>query len=86
MYAVNLISFGGLTRELKHLPLYLLLRGIVTETVIQADKKRPTHDALLVSGDVDKERWEAICQLVRLKFRKAQFPLYLKTKNGWRII
>lgn len=86
MYAVNLVSFGGLTREPKHLPLYLLLKDIVTSEVIQADKKRPVHDALLVSEDVTGERWEAICQIIRLKFRRAEFPLYLKTKKGWKII
>lgn len=83
-FAVNLVSLLGLTREPKYLPLYLLLKGIVTETVIQPEKHRPAHDALLVSSDITQERWEAIVKIVRLKFRYNELPLYQKEKSGWR--
>jgi hypothetical protein len=82
-YAVNLVGLMCLSKMAEHLPLYLLLKGIVTEEVVM-DKNRLGTEALVVSGDVSAERWQAIVKVVRLKFGAAQFPLYENRGKGWR--
>ena len=83
-YAVNLVAMAELTQRVEGLPLWLLLRDIVTEQVVSPDPNRPGHDALLVCSDVDGERWRAIVLLVRREFKKYEFPLYKKLRTRWR--
>ena len=86
-YAVSITAMMELTREPAGLPLLLLLKGIVTETVIWPVRdKEWAHQAFLVSDEVTAERWEAIVALIRGKFRYAQFPLYEKGARGWKTI
>jgi hypothetical protein len=76
----------SLTKEMRHLPLYILLRGIVTEQTI-SPLSGMGHEALVVSDGVTAERWQAICAVVRMKFRYADFPLYEKRPGkGWKTI
>ncbi len=82
-YAINLVALMNLSKTPEHLPLYLLLRGIVTETMVQ-DNHRLGTEALVVSEDVSAERWDAIAKIVRMKFSPESFPLYQNLGKGWR--
>ena len=82
-YAVSLIGMMNLSKQPEHLPLYVLLRQIVTPTVIANDDRLGT-EALVVRDDVGRERWDAIVQVVRMKFRPEQFPLYENSGSGWK--
>ena len=82
--AINLIAFMNTARQTEHLPLYVVLRDIVSKEVIQIDKKRPGHSALLVKPSVDLDRWEAIVAIIRLRFTRVEFPLYVRgSRGGW---
>ncbi|MBN1137740.1 MAG: hypothetical protein JXM73_14225 [Anaerolineae bacterium] len=83
MYAVNLVGLMGLGRELGALPLYLLLRGIVTEQVVQAGSGMG-HEALVVRDDVPAERWRAIVAVVRSRYWRVELPLYERVSGRWR--
>ena len=86
-YAVSLPAMMELTREPAGLPLLLLLRSVVTETTVSPVRgKEFAHQALLVSGDVGPERWQAIVTLIRKRYRYDQFPLYEQTARGWRAV
>ena len=86
-YAVHLAGMLELTRRPANLPLLLLLRGVVTETVVRPRGEETWgHDALLLRDDVTPERWGAIVKLIRGKFRYHEFPLYEKGQRGWRTI
>jgi hypothetical protein len=82
MYAVNVVALLNASKEPPHLPVWLLLREIVTEQVVTPVSDVPGHDALLVRGDVKADRWNAIVSLIRKRFRKAEFPLYEKTRGS----
>jgi hypothetical protein len=82
-YAINLVALMSLSKMPEHLPLYLLLKGIVTEQVIM-DARRLGTEALVVRGDVSAERWSAIVKIVRMKFNAESFPLYDNCGTGWR--
>jgi hypothetical protein len=87
MYAVNLVALMNLSMQgPTGLPLLVLLRGIVTETVIEARRDAMGTEALLVRDDIGHERWEAIVKLIRTKLPHYEFPLYEKTERGWRNI
>ncbi len=75
------MAFLNLSKTPSVLPLYLLFRGIVSETVMNPYPSRDGHTALLVREDVSKERWNAIVQIVRLKVPKHELPLYQKEKR-----
>ena len=85
MYAVGVIAMMELDRRVEHLPVKFLLQGILTAQTVET---RPSHFdkglAFLVREDVSAERWEAIVKVVRLKFRKAEVPLYEKNGSSWR--
>ena len=82
--AVNLVQLMSIARTPQHLPLFLLLRGVVTETTVST-LDNMGHTALLVRDDVSEERWRAIVRVVRLKFPRWEFPLYEKV-GGWRYV
>lgn len=82
MYAVNLIAFMNASKQPEYLPLWLVLREVVTEQIVQPVKNKPGHDAVLV--DVDADRWQAIVQIIRVKLGKTQFPLYEKGRSRWK--
>ena len=87
MYAINIPAMMGLTREPSGLPLLLLLRSIVTETVVSPIKgKEFAHQAFLVSEEVSEERWNAIVTLIRKKYSYNRFPLYRRTARGWKTV
>jgi hypothetical protein len=86
MFAVNLIAMAELTREPKHLPLLLLLRGVVSQKTVKT-LKGMGHEALLVKDDIAMEQWSAIVALIRKRFRYTEFPLYEKAPQGhWRAL
>ena len=86
-YAVSLSAMLELTREPSGLPLLMLLRGIVTEQVIEPfPEKAFAHQGLLVRGDVEPEQWQAIVKLIRNKYRYDQFPIYEKGARGWKTV
>lgn len=82
-YAVNLVALMNLSKMPEHLPLYLLLKGIVTGEVVNSQLGILGTDALLVQKDVPRERWDAIVKVVRMKFRPAMFPLYENVGRRW---
>ena len=82
-YAVNLIAMLNASKQIELLPVYLILRTIITDTVIHTDKDVPEKDALLVRDDIEPERWNAIAKIIRLRIDKHTFPLYVKEKR-WR--
>ena len=85
MYAVGVIAMLELGRRVEHLPVKLLLQGILTaETVDTRPKDIDGGLAFLVREDVPAERWQAIVEVVRIKFRKAELPLYEKKGSSWR--
>lgn len=84
MRAVNLVAFMNTARVPEYLPLWLVLREIVTEQVVQPVKGKPGHDALFVRDDVSAERWQAIVEIIRRRLKKNQFLLYEKMKGRWR--
>ncbi|NIV29317.1 MAG: hypothetical protein GWN58_07360 [Anaerolineae bacterium] len=85
MYAIGLVAMMSLREQPQHLPIYMLLRGIATETVVHT---KPKHfdlgAALLVRDDVTPERWQAIVQICRKKFTKSDLPLYERHAGRWR--
>lgn len=83
-YAVNLVALMNVSKMPEHLPLYMLLRGVVTEQVVQDDIEELGNEALVVRDDVSAERWEAIVKVVRFKFSATGFPLYKNNGKGWR--
>ncbi len=85
-YAVNLYALMNASQQIELLPVYWLLRGIVTESVEQIDRQRASKDSLLVRDDVGEERWTAIVKVIRLKARKSEFPLYQNDGKGWRAV
>lgn len=85
MFAINLVAFLNLSKTPSMLPLYLLFRGIVSETVMNPYPSRDGHTALLVREDVSKERWDAIVKIVRTKIPKRELLLYQKDKR-WKTV
>ena len=86
-YAVSLSAMMELTRDPTGLPLLMLLRGVVTEQVVEPfPEKAFAHQGLLVREDIEPERWQAIVKLIRRKFRYDQFPIYEKGKRGWKTV
>ena len=85
MYAVGVIAMLELGRRVEHLAVKLLLEGILTAETVDT---RPSHFdkglAFLVREDVSAERWQAIVKVVRLRFRKAELPLYVKSGGSWK--
>jgi hypothetical protein len=84
MYAVNLYALAELTREPRHLAPLLLLRSVLTETVVRPFPEKPNHDALLVADDVAPERWQAIVTIIRNVLPYHELPLYEKRRGGWK--
>ena len=85
-HAVNLTAMLELTRDPTGLPLLMLLRGIVTDQIVNPYPDKFTTAALLVRDDTPLERWQAIVQLIRKRYPYNQFPLYKKGPRGWRAI
>lgn len=84
MRAVSLVALSALTRDPTGLPLWLLLREIVTEEVVVPQPTKFASAALLVREDVPPERWEAIVKLIRKKYRHYEFELFEKKGvRGW---
>jgi hypothetical protein len=84
-YAVSLIGLLNVSKRPEHLPLYWLLKDIVSETVVAKCHVLGT-EALIVRDDVSAERWQAIVKVVQMKFHPAAFPLYENSGKGWRRI
>jgi hypothetical protein len=85
MYAISMIAMLSLQEQPEHLPIYLLLRGIATETVVHTKPERIDFGAaFLVRDDVTPERWQAIVQICRKKLTKSQLPLYERSAGRWR--
>ena len=86
-YAVNLGAMMELTRDSKTIGLLALLQGIVIdEPFCPVSGKDWSHQALPVKDDVTEERWNAIVHLIRQHYRYHEFPLYRRTKRGWRTV
>ena len=86
-YAVNLGAMMGLTREPANLGLLTLLKNIVVEEPFcPVPGKDWAHQALPVRADISEDRWNAIVQLIRQKYRYHEFPLYRRTQRGWRTV
>ena len=83
MYAVNLVAFMNTAKSIDLLPLWFLLRDIVTKRIVRPYPTKAGHDAVLVRSDVSKERWCAVVQIVRTKLNKNEFPLYTRGKGRW---
>ena len=73
-----------LTRDPTMLPLWLLLREIVSEEVVVPRPERFGSAALLVREEVSLERWEAIVKLIRQRFRHYEFELFEKGPREWK--
>jgi len=86
MRAVSLVAMMALTRDPTGLPLWLLLREIVSETVVVPQPEKFGSAALLVREDVPPERWEAIVKLIRKTYRHYEFELFEKGARGWKKI
>ena len=84
-YAINLVAFLNSSRMINHFPLYLLLKNIVTKTVVHPYPNRAGHTALLVKEDINQEQWQAIFTIIRLKLSKRDFQLYEK-RGRWQVI
>jgi len=84
MYAINAVALLNASRMPEHLALWLVLREMVTEQTVQPVKNVPGHDAVLVRDDVDADRWQAIVQIVRRRFKKNEFLLYAKENGRWK--
>ena len=83
--AVGLVAMMELGKSAEHIPIRLLLEGILTTEVVYT--KPGDFDggaAFLVREDVTIEQWKAIVKVVRLKFGKAELPLYEKNGSSWR--
>jgi len=87
MRAVNLIGFMNTSKMTEHLPLWLVLRPLLTDSTVQPVPARPGHDAVLVRDDVSEEQWRAIVAIIRQRFDKANFPLWERgSRGGWKMI
>ncbi len=82
-YAIHLADLQGWTH---HLPLMCLLNGVLDDEPFDIGKGRFAAVALRLN--CDEQRAEAICQIVRKHFKRADMRMY-RSKTGmgqWKAI